>query len=61
MIFTFDVQNYKALNVKWTLFKHTTVEAERIMRPWHQISNLQLYDGENSLYFEEMMMMSTLY
>ena len=61
MIFTFDVQSYKALYVKWTLFILTTVEAERIMRPWHQISNVQLYDGENSLYFEEMMMMSTSY
>jgi hypothetical protein len=32
MIFTFDVQSYKALYVKWTLFILTTVEAERIMR-----------------------------
>jgi hypothetical protein len=46
MIFTFDVQSYKALYVKWTLFILTTVEAERIMRPWHQLSNLQLYNGK---------------
>ena len=32
MIFTFDVQSYKALYVKWTLFKHPTVEAEPIFR-----------------------------